>query len=770
MKKRIVLRLASMGITAAILFSCGGQLLAAEADESFAWGKGTAEITEESADETVDADETDGKTSGRVYFETKVDIDFDNDDLAEEYISRNLNPDNQAYYGTFDFESGLSGDNLITYRCLMPQVQAVAAGIEKSTVFTIPEEVLSFTYNSREIGLSYRITDNSVYNAVIRAWSEAGFDINLVCDALMYACPYEMYWWDKTQYISTSFLYDIEEVGNTKYIHVYDIEFGFVVAKEYRDGDRYTVNTKFGQAVTAARENVKRIIAANAAKDDYSKILAYAETICDLTDYNFDAVKDDSTPYGNPWQIIWVFDGDVTTDVVCEGYAKAFHYLSDNTDYDDDSIYALDIYGEVVFSTGSAGGHLWNLVHMDDGKNYHLDITVMDRGNGKPNDYNYFLKGATSQSGDAYWINNEDKYIYDDYFIDYFGMDVLTLATSDYEYTGSAEIYKAELGNAKNCTPELSATSVREGKTVTVTVNPVEGYEFDYITVNGVEYKVPEFTMPAEDVVVNVYCKKIDYKITVAGAQNGTVKTNTNTANVGDIITITVTPADGYELKSITVKDAAGNAVEVNNGEFEMPASDVTVSAVFKKTGIEPGWSQEGDAWYYYLEDGSLAVGWLKDGAWYYFDEEGVMQTGWKEIGGVWYCFRNSGSMYSGEWLKWGNSWYYLTPGGAMATGWQKIGGAWYLFNDGGVMLTGWQKDCGLWYYLQPSGAMKTGWLSSGGKWYYLKASGEMAVGWVQVGDLWYYMDPSTGAMVTGVLTINGKRYRFADDGHCLNP
>ena len=45
-----------------------------------------------------------------------------------------------------------------------------------------------------------------------------------------------------------------------------------------------------------------------------------------------------------------------------------------------------------------------------------------------------------------------------------------------------------------------------------------------------------------------------------------------------------------------------------------------------------------------------------------------------------------------------------------------------------------------------------------------------MAVGWVQVGDLWYYMDPSTGAMVTGVVTINGKRYRFADDGHCLNP
>ena len=739
MKKRILLRLVSLGITAAILFSFGGQLLAAETDET-----------------------SEERTHG-INRDYEIDYDFDNDELAEQYISCYLSSNRQAYYGTYDYESTMSGDTLAIYKYLLQHIQAIAAGTETSTDILVPADVVSYEFSYRELGISFKASDDDMQDAIDEVLSEKYVDYFAIFDTLLNACPYELYWFDKTIGMSMSYLYDAGRSG----VVVNGILFSFAVENEYQDGDQYTVNSKFGQAVTAARENVSAIIAANAAKDDYSKLLAYADTICDMVEYNDAAVEDESTPYGNPWQLIWVFDGDVTTDVVCEGYSKAFQYLCDNTAFDEDSIYALTVYGEVLFSGGSAGPHMWSLVHMDDGKNYHVDVTAIDTGGG----YDFFLKGATKQNGSIFWINGQENYIYDQNLVNYYESDELLLATEDYEYTGSSERYNVVLGDIiKNCTPELSASSAREGAKVTVTVNPVEGYEFDYITVNDTKVGSPEFVMPAEDVVVNVYCKKIDYKITCASAQNGKVTTNTATANVGDIITITVTPADGYELKSLTVKDADGNAIEVKDGEFEMPASDVTVSAAFKKIGIETGWVQDGDSWYYYLEDGSLAIGWLKVGAWYYFDEEGVMQTGWQKIGGVWYCFRNSGSMYSGEWLKWGNSWYYLTASGAMATGWVMVGGNWYLFNDGGVMLTGWQKDGGLWYYLAPSGAMKTGWLSSGGKWYYLKASGEMAVGWVQVGDLWYYMDPSTGAMVTGVVTINGKRYRFADDGHCLNP
>ena len=40
-------------------------------------------------------------------------------------------------------------------------------------------------------------------------------------------------------------------------------------------------------------------------------------------------VGNNGLPYGDPWQLIYVFDDDPDTNVVCEGYAKAFKYEAD---------------------------------------------------------------------------------------------------------------------------------------------------------------------------------------------------------------------------------------------------------------------------------------------------------------------------------------------------------------------------------------------------------------------------------------------------------
>ena len=48
-------------------------------------------------------------------------------------------------------------------------------------------------------------------------------------------------------------------------------------------------------------------------------------------------------------------------------------------------------------------------------------------------------------------------------------------------------------------------------------------------------------------------------------------------------VTVTVTPATGYKLDAISVKDASDNAVSVSNGKFTMPASAVSVTASFSK-------------------------------------------------------------------------------------------------------------------------------------------------------------------------------------------
>ena len=56
------------------------------------------------------------------------------------------------------------------------------------------------------------------------------------------------------------------------------------------------------------------------------------------------------------------------------------------------------------------------------------------------------------------------------------------------------------------------------------------------------------------------------------------------------------------------------------------------------------------------------------------------------------------------------------------------------------------------------------------GSWYYFETSGAMKTGWLRLGDTWYYLDPSSGVMVTGSMTIDGKKYDFDLSGKCLNP
>lgn len=77
-------------------------------------------------------------------------------------------------------------------------------------------------------------------------------------------------------------------------------------------------------------------------------------------------------------------------------------------------------------------------------------------------------------------------------------------------------------------------------------------------------------------------------KVTVAtGIENGTVKVSQAQAFAGDEVTVTATPADGYELEAITVKDADGADVTVTDGKFTMPAKAVTVSATFKPAPVD---------------------------------------------------------------------------------------------------------------------------------------------------------------------------------------
>ena len=76
-----------------------------------------------------------------------------------------------------------------------------------------------------------------------------------------------------------------------------------------------------------------------------------------------------------------------------------------------------------------------------------------------------------------------------------------------------------------------------------------------------------------------------DYSVTIdADITGGTVTADKTTAKAGEFVALTITPASGYGLQSLTVKDASDNDVSLSNMKFIMPKSSVTVSATFIQT------------------------------------------------------------------------------------------------------------------------------------------------------------------------------------------
>ena len=77
------------------------------------------------------------------------------------------------------------------------------------------------------------------------------------------------------------------------------------------------------------------------------------------------------------------------------------------------------------------------------------------------------------------------------------------------------------------------------------------------------------------------------YKITTAATTHGTVTVDPTSAKKGDTVTITAVPDTGYTLKSLTATDSSGKNISITDSKFQMPASDVTINAVFEKKAAD---------------------------------------------------------------------------------------------------------------------------------------------------------------------------------------
>ena len=75
--------------------------------------------------------------------------------------------------------------------------------------------------------------------------------------------------------------------------------------------------------------------------------------------------------------------------------------------------------------------------------------------------------------------------------------------------------------------------------------------------------------------------------INITESEGGKVLASPSAAAEGMTVTLAPTPDEGYELESLTVKDAGDAEVTVSENQFTMPATDVTVTATFKKLPVD---------------------------------------------------------------------------------------------------------------------------------------------------------------------------------------
>ena len=199
---------------------------------------------------------------------------------------------------------------------------------------------------------------------------------------------------------------------------------------------------------------------------------------------------------------------------------------------------------------------------------------------------------------DNYWINagtlNTEIQLYQDNQNLYFpnsGTYTFTFDPATNKLVVSGEIiYNVTVADGiQNGTVVATPTSGKAGDPITITATANPGYELETLTYTAeggepVPIENNQFAMPAANVTINATFKQIDYSITVTQGDNGTIAVvdNKTTAHYGEVITLTNTPNEDCEFVSYTVTDAEGNPVTVENNQFTMPASNVTVTATFR--------------------------------------------------------------------------------------------------------------------------------------------------------------------------------------------
>lgn len=308
------------------------------------------------------------------------------------------------------------------YEDLFPSISLYAdhsAKLLTSTQYQLYRDLKVLFQNLADNGglASYTIPEKHIFlkeitGTVINEVSDKlRAELHTVINCLLNDIPQNCYWMMKTNDYQWNFSYYTD--GNGNFLRLADVTLTFGVDTAYAaPSHKNTVDTAKIQRARQAKENAVAIAQEFKQYSRFEKeqLRCIKNKICELTDYDHNAVGNTSAATTDPWQLVNVFDGDPNTKVVCAGYAKAFQYLC-----------------ELIFTEGgpecycvtgtmNGGNHMWNLVCIA-GQSYLVDVTNCD---------------ARSVGGG---ITSDAQYIPGDgLFMRYFG-DGLIEKTSQNSYT-----------------------------------------------------------------------------------------------------------------------------------------------------------------------------------------------------------------------------------------------------------------------------------------------------------------------------------------------
>ena len=401
---------------------------------------------------------------GSVHVTEKVRLNTNdssnNDELFGEYANQFFYEEDSATTpATSIGESSLSGVQQALYEEMKTRVTNIAAK-GGSTKLKITSD-LALRWQTSASGSQLEKEVSQTFD---------NLDTDKVLSCLRADCPYELYWYEKTANTEWSYNYSVSVSGGKRIAKITDLEVSMPVCDNYAY-NQYRVDASMVNVAKASAANAKQIVNEFKNSSVTEKLVAYKEMICYLTDYNDEAISDSYTgSYDDPWQLIWVFDGDDATQVVCEGYSKAFQYLCDLSD-----ITCYTVTGDMDGGTG-AGPHMWNIVEQD-GRYYIADITNSDEGTiGEDGDlflttpsYGSVSQGYTyeTESGNVYFKYDKDtRKIYG------------TGANSILKMTDKA--YDVENTTVKPSKPVISGISNKIAKRLTISWKKsqnAKGYE-----------------------------------------------------------------------------------------------------------------------------------------------------------------------------------------------------------------------------------------------------------------------------------------------------